>query len=58
MVTGSAWQTVFTWQQNKIEGLAISYMLLPLTVLIFYFKKWNTVVNFEQDISSRKSYPI
>lgn len=44
MVGGSAWETFSTWQSGKIVGLAISYTLLPLTVLIYYLKKWPDIM--------------
>lgn len=44
MVGGSAWETFSTWENGKIVGLAISYTLLPLTVLIFYLKKWPNIM--------------
>jgi hypothetical protein len=40
MVVGSAWELAFEIQQKKIVGLALSYFLLPLTVLVFYIKTW------------------
>jgi hypothetical protein len=56
MVGGSAWETFSTWENGKIAGLAISYTLLPLTVLIFYLKKWpdimkSKVINSVADFS-------
>lgn len=35
MVAGSAWEMINTWNEHQVVGLSISYMLLPLTVLIF-----------------------
>lgn len=43
MVTGSAYEIIYNWKNGHVTGLAISYMLLPLTVLIFYLKKWKTM---------------
>ena len=40
MVAGSAWETVNTLISGHIIGLALSYFLLPLTVLVFYLKNW------------------
>jgi len=40
MVGGSAWETVNTFISRQIIGLALSYFLLPLTVLVFYIKDW------------------
>ncbi|MFT3746944.1 MAG: hypothetical protein QM768_01445 [Agriterribacter sp.] len=38
MVIGSGW-TVYNSLSKGVNGLDISYMLLPLTVLVFYLKK-------------------
>lgn len=40
MVVGSAWKTASTLQSGNVDGLAISYTLLPLTVLLFYVNRW------------------
>jgi hypothetical protein len=40
MVGGSAWETTNSLISGKIVGLALSYFLLPLTVLVFYAKDW------------------
>jgi len=40
MVGGSAWETANTFISGHIIGLALSYFLLPLTVLVFYLKSW------------------
>ncbi|HTL07236.1 MAG TPA: hypothetical protein VL307_03225 [Chitinophagaceae bacterium] len=36
MVVGSAWETYLSFKNRQIVGLALSYFLLPLTVLVFY----------------------
>jgi hypothetical protein len=40
MVLGSAWELTRTFIGGNVVGLALSYFLLPLTVLIFYTKLW------------------
>jgi len=42
MVGGSAWETANTFVSGHIIGLALSYFLLPLTVLVFYIKNWTS----------------
>lgn len=42
MVGGSAWETANTLVSGQIVGLALSYFLLPLTVLVFYLKSWTS----------------
>jgi hypothetical protein len=41
MVFGSAWELLDSLESTKVAGLALSYFLLPLTVLVFYGKKWS-----------------
>jgi len=45
MVGGSAWESVRTFGQGELVGLAFSYFLLPATVLIFYLKLWRGYMN-------------
>lgn len=40
MVVGSGWELVRELQSGQVFGLAVSYFLLPLTVLVFYIKSW------------------
>ena len=40
MVCGSAWETYDAIINNRLTGLALSYALLPLTVLVFYVRHW------------------
>lgn len=40
MVTSSAWETVSSIANRRPVGLALSYFLLPLTVLVYYIKNW------------------
>lgn len=47
MVGGSIWETVNSFNSGKMVGLAISYMLLPLTVLVFYLKSWSIIMKKE-----------
>ncbi len=42
MVGGSAWETANTFISGHVIGLALSYFLLPLTVLVFYLKSWTS----------------
>jgi hypothetical protein len=44
MVLGSAWELTTELKEGRVVGLAISYMLLPLTVLAFYIKTWSNVM--------------
>jgi len=44
MVVGSAFMTADSLMKGNIVGLSISYTLLPLTVLIFYLKKWTIIM--------------
>ena len=47
MVGGSAWDTgiaIFD-PERKVIGLALSYFLLPLTVLVFYVKQWSSIMD-------------
>ena len=39
MVAGSGWTVYNSLSKGYVNGLDISYMLLPLTVLVFYLKK-------------------
>ena len=44
MISGSGWhiaESIVTNRINGISGLDLSYFLLPLTVLIFYIKRWS-----------------
>lgn len=45
MVVGSAWDVLNNLQHHAPNktGLALSYTLLPFTVLVFYFKQWNKI---------------
>ena len=48
MVVGSAWETansITGTTGSKLSGLSLSYTLLPLTVLIFYIKKWRLIMS-------------
>jgi hypothetical protein len=45
MVAGSAWETGSLLVNHKIVGLALSYFLLPLTVLVFYIRNWSTTLH-------------
>lgn len=57
MVTGSAFEIVYSWQSGQVTGLAISYMLLPLSVLIFYLKKWNVMFGLPpQKVKAQTEY--
>lgn len=56
MVCGSLWETVSSWNNGKVVGLAISYTLLPLTVLIFYLKRWPMIMK-NKKIASVTSVP-
>lgn len=63
MVLGSAYETLNTWNEGKVVGLAISYMLLPLTVLIFYLRNWKKIMlppllpdNRQQDSAGRQGH--
>lgn len=38
MIVGSAFDVMYAWQDGEVKGLSISYMLLPLTVLIYRLK--------------------
>jgi hypothetical protein len=41
MVVGSGWELLDSLESRLVAGLALSYFLLPLTVLVFYSKKWS-----------------
>jgi hypothetical protein len=41
MVVGSGWELWDSLESRLVAGLALSYFLLPLTVLVFYSKKWS-----------------
>ncbi|HEY4291353.1 MAG TPA: hypothetical protein VGN00_29835 [Puia sp.] len=41
MVVGSGWELLDSLESRLVAGLALSYFLLPLTVLLFYSKKWS-----------------
>lgn len=41
MVVGSGWETYVALQGQRLTGLALSYFLLPLTVLVFYSRHWS-----------------
>lgn len=41
MVVGSGWETCVALQERRLTGLALSYFLLPLTVLVFYSRHWS-----------------
>jgi hypothetical protein len=41
MVGGSAWETANLLFKGQIVGLALSYFLLPLTVLVYYVRNWS-----------------
>ena len=53
MVGGSAWETANTFASGHIIGLALSYFLLPLTVLVFYIKNWTKTAR-----RSKKTYTL
>jgi hypothetical protein len=40
MVIGSAGECMRTFQEGEVVGLAFSYFLLPMAVLIYYLKLW------------------
>lgn len=40
MVVGSGWELIMELERGQVEGLTVSYLLLPLTVLVFYIKTW------------------
>ncbi len=42
MVGGSAWEMAIKLEDKSLAGLALSYTLLPLTVLVFYVKRWTS----------------
>lgn len=47
MVAGSAWETtnsIMHYKDQTITGLELSYSLLPLTVLVFYIKRWSDFI--------------
>ena len=50
MVGGSAWEITNSLFAHKIAGLALSYFLLPLTVLVFYVKHWPPKKNFKKSV--------
>jgi hypothetical protein len=52
MVVGSAWETVNTFILGKISALALSYTLLPLTVLVYYVKNWPNIMKPESKIEA------
>jgi hypothetical protein len=57
MVTGSTFEIVYSWQSGHFTGLSISYMLLPLSVLIFYLKKWNSMFGLPtQKVKAQTEY--
>jgi hypothetical protein len=41
MVAGSGWELLDSLESRLVAGLALSYFLLPLTVLVFYSRKWS-----------------
>ncbi|MEO6314589.1 MAG: hypothetical protein ABIU63_09095 [Chitinophagaceae bacterium] len=45
MVAGSAWETTALLLKQQIVGLALSYFLLPLTVLVFYIRNWSSIIH-------------
>jgi len=45
MVAGSAWETGSLLVNHRIIGLALSYFLLPLTVLVFYARNWSNIIH-------------
>ena len=47
MVGGSAWETAITFMGGEVVGLALSYFLLPFTVLVFYIKRWSSIMSAE-----------
>lgn len=49
MVGGSAWETINAFQNGSLVGLAFSYFLLPLTVLVFYISKWKQIMDSEKE---------
>ena len=50
MVGGSAWETANLLINGKIVGLALSYFLLPLTVLVFYFRNWSNIMRPQKNL--------
>jgi hypothetical protein len=48
MVFGSAWELLDSLQSRVVAGLALSYFLLPLTVLVFYSKKWSYYIRRQE----------
>jgi len=50
MVGGSAWETVKSLIEGPIVGLALSYFLLPLTVLAFYLRNWSNMMHTQKKL--------
>jgi hypothetical protein len=50
MISGSALVAIYDWKKGDVTGLSISYMLLPLTVLIYRLKNWRS--SFLKPVSS------
>lgn len=42
VVIGSGFELIRTYQQGEVVGLALSFFLLPMSVLIVYVKLWKT----------------
>jgi hypothetical protein len=57
MVIGSAWLTHNSWVSASIDGLAISYTLLPLVVLIIYLKNSPAILQRRRIIKSYQATP-
>lgn len=47
MVVGSGWELTIELEKGQVAGLTVSYLLLPLTVLVFYVKTWSRVMAVE-----------